>query len=74
VARLPVLRGSSCGKFPEHRRAASSALTAAASVVSAPAPSFSSWQKNPWRSVSVSHSPKRSLPDRQRLVDVVDVG
>ena len=31
MARLPVLRGNSCGKIPEHRRAASSALTAAAS-------------------------------------------
>jgi hypothetical protein len=31
MARLPALRGNSCGKFPEHRRAASSALTAAAS-------------------------------------------
>ena len=31
MARLPVLRGNSCGKFTEHRRAASSALTAAAS-------------------------------------------
>ena len=31
MARLPVLRGNSCGKIPEHRRTASSALTAAAS-------------------------------------------